>query len=114
MTPTCVVLARRSSIACANLEELELVAAYQGGEFVRQLAVRFGINGNTVSAILKRHEVSTRWRKLSDEQLEQAEAPYASGLSEAAVAEPFGVCGCAICPCSSAVDPVSQPAGTQK
>jgi uncharacterized protein (DUF433 family) len=72
-------------------EQLELVQRYQAGEFVRDLASHFDISRNTVSAILKRHNIPTRWRKLDDDQIQQAIRLYESGQSEADVAIQFDV-----------------------
>ena len=41
-------------------EQEELVARYQGGDLMSELARRYGIHRRTVSAILKRHGVPTR------------------------------------------------------
>lgn len=51
----------------------ELVARYQTGDLMTELAKRYGIHRRTVSAILKRHSVPTRASGLSPEQIQRAE-----------------------------------------
>lgn len=45
-------------------EIIELVADYQAGTLVKELAKRYQIDRQTVSAILKRHEASQRSRQV--------------------------------------------------
>ncbi|MEY9211094.1 MarR family transcriptional regulator [Thermobifida halotolerans] len=47
----------------------ELIAAYQAGTNVYTLGERFGITRQTVSAILKRHGVRTRWNRRSAKRI---------------------------------------------
>jgi hypothetical protein len=54
----------------------ELVAAYRAGTNVYKLGEPFGITRQTVSALLKRHGVRTRWRRLTDEQVDDAARLY--------------------------------------
>ncbi|MDH6217096.1 hypothetical protein [Streptomyces pseudovenezuelae] len=54
----------------------ELVGAYRTGVSTYQLAERFGIKRQTVSAILKRNGVTPRWRRLREEDVDQAERLY--------------------------------------
>ncbi|WP_052318964.1 helix-turn-helix domain-containing protein [Streptomyces pluripotens] len=69
----------------------ELVTAYEVGATVYQLADRFGIERRTVSKILKRQGVATRWQRLSEADVDEAERLYAKGLSLARVAERLDV-----------------------
>jgi DNA-directed RNA polymerase specialized sigma24 family protein len=65
----------------------ELVAAYEAGSTLRQLAERFKIERRTVSKILKRQGVATRWRRLSEADIDKAEHLYAQGWSSARIAD---------------------------
>lgn len=69
----------------------ELVSRYQAGETVYELGRAFGINRNTVSAILKREGVPIGWRRMSDQDIAQAIAYYQAGESAATVAARFNV-----------------------
>ncbi|RFS84419.1 hypothetical protein D0T12_18440 [Actinomadura spongiicola] len=69
----------------------ELVQAYEAGATLHQLAARFGIHRATVSNILNRHRVKTRWRRLTEEDIDEAACLYEEGLSLARVAEQLGV-----------------------
>lgn len=64
----------------------DLVRRHQRGETVHQLGVAYGVNRRTVSIILKREGVETRWKALSDEQVDEAIELYGSGMSLADVA----------------------------
>jgi transposase-like protein len=59
----------------------QVVAGYQAGATVYELAKKFGIHRHTVSDILERHGVARRYRKLSAEQLALACALYENGSS---------------------------------
>ncbi len=69
----------------------DLVAAYDEGFTVRQLADRFGMSRETVSKILKRRGVTTRYRSLTADQTETALELYQSGLSLAKVGEEMAI-----------------------
>ena len=77
-------------------EVKDLAEAYQAGATIAQLAKRFGINPTTVSNILKRENVATRGRKLSDADIDTAERLYAEGLSLERVANRLNVTAGAI------------------
>ena len=70
-----------------------LVAMYESGVSVNELASQVKIHRTTVMTHLRRRKVKTRrhMRKLSDEQVHQAAALYADGLSLTAVGAVFGV-----------------------
>jgi hypothetical protein len=53
-----------------------LIAAYQAGATVYDLAAQFGIARQTVSSILKRHGIPLRRQGLSPEQIDQAAQLY--------------------------------------
>jgi transposase-like protein len=70
-----------------------LIAAYEAGATITQLAAEFGVHRTTVAGHLDRHGVprhseQTTW---DDEILTQAAELYAAGLSLADVADRFGV-----------------------
>jgi hypothetical protein len=69
----------------------ELIAGYQAGATVYELATRFGIERRTVSAILHRHGVPVRRRGLSPEQVDTAIHLYNLGWSLARVGAHLGV-----------------------
>ncbi|MDX6353198.1 MAG: hypothetical protein QOF98_101, partial [Streptomyces sp.] len=59
----------------------ELIKAYTAGATVYQLGGRFGIERRTVSNILKRNGVQTRWIRLTEKDVNEAERLYGQGLS---------------------------------
>ncbi|WP_284742782.1 helix-turn-helix domain containing protein [Amycolatopsis sp. RTGN1] len=63
----------------------QLIASYQAGSTVYQLADEFGIERRTVSAILHRHDVPMRRRGLTDDQIDDAEHLYQQGWSLARI-----------------------------
>jgi hypothetical protein len=69
----------------------ELVARYQAGDLMNELAVRYGIHRRTVSAILKRHGVPTRATGLSAEQVQRAVLLYTQGQSLVKIGKVLGV-----------------------
>ncbi|MEU3198819.1 helix-turn-helix domain-containing protein [Streptomyces sp. NPDC006996] len=71
----------------------QLIAAYKAGASVYELGRRFGISRQTVGDILKRHNVKTRFRKFTDEQVDVAVQLYEQGLSLARVGERLNVTG---------------------
>ena len=71
----------------------DLIAAYDAGATISQLAAEFGIHRTTVAARLDRHQVP-RHRERSawdDDTLNEAAELYATGLSLADVAHQFGI-----------------------
>lgn len=72
-------------------EQEDLVARYQAGDLMTELAERYGIHRRTVSAILKRHGVPTRTSGLSPEQIQHAVLLYAQGQSLAKIGKALGV-----------------------
>jgi DNA-directed RNA polymerase specialized sigma24 family protein len=69
----------------------QLIADYQSGATVYELADRFGIERRTVSNILHRHGVPMRRRGLSPDQADHAIHLYNLGWSLARVGEHLGV-----------------------
>jgi len=53
-------------------EVTRLIAAYQAGFKINQLAADFGLNRNTVSSILRRGGIEARRRGLSPDDIAQA------------------------------------------
>jgi DNA-directed RNA polymerase specialized sigma24 family protein len=72
-------------------EQEELVARYQAGDLMTELAERYGIHRRTVSAILERHSVPTRASGLAPEQIQRAVLMYAQGQSLAKIGKLLGV-----------------------
>lgn len=65
----------------------QLVARYNDGATVYDLAIEFGISRNTVSRRLKAVGVQLRCGPLTQNEIDQAIALYATGLSVATVAK---------------------------
>lgn len=68
-----------------------MVARYEGGETVYELAASFGIHRNTVSQHLEQHEVPRRYHQMTDVDLERAAELHASGLNLTQVAAQMGI-----------------------
>lgn len=68
-----------------------LIASYQAGATVYEVAAQFGIARQTVSGILKRHGVPLRRQGLTPEQIDQAARLYQGGWSLARVGDRLGV-----------------------
>lgn len=68
-----------------------LIAAYEAGATVYDVAAQFGIARQTVSGILKRHDVRLRRQGLSPEQIDQAARLYQDGWSLKRVGNSLGV-----------------------
>lgn len=71
----------------------ELIAAYQAGATISQLAADLGVHRTTVAVHLDRHQVprhheQTAW---DDSTLDEAAELYAAGLSLIDVADRFGI-----------------------
>jgi DNA-directed RNA polymerase specialized sigma24 family protein len=64
-----------------------LVADYQAGATVYELAARFGINRKTVSRTLRREQVSIRMASLTIEQIDEAVELYGAGWSTTRIGE---------------------------
>lgn len=73
------------------MQRLELVAMYQVGATINELADRFNVNRTTVIRHLDRAGVETRYRLLTLEQVEEAARLYAEGWSLARLGERLGV-----------------------
>ena len=69
----------------------QLIAGYQAGSTVYELADEFGIERRTVSAILHRHDVPMRRRGLNDDQADDAESLYQQGWSLARIGDHMDV-----------------------
>jgi len=74
-------------------EVRDVVAAYQAGHTIRDLAVQFGIHKETVREHLERAGVPRRInaRKLTDQDVKTAAELYQQGLSLQGVGERLGV-----------------------
>lgn len=72
-------------------QEAKLCRAYEAGATRKQLADDFGIATKTVTAILKRRGVKSRWRKLTEADVDEAVRLYGQGLSLERVGERLGV-----------------------
>jgi DNA-directed RNA polymerase specialized sigma24 family protein len=68
-----------------------LVAGYEAGKTVKELAASFGIDRNTVSRRLRQAGVTVRPRGLTDDQAAEAVCLYEAGWSSGRLAEKFGV-----------------------
>ena len=68
-----------------------LVAMYQVGATIGELAARFGVHRTTVTAHLVRAGMDRRRRGLGPQQVEEAARLYGEGWSLARLGERFGV-----------------------
>ncbi len=68
----------------------ELVAEYQAGADMRELAVRWQVHRTTVAGHLRRAGVELRRQGLSEEQLGEAVTLYSEGWSLQRLAECYG------------------------
>ena len=71
----------------------DLIAAYQAGATISQLAADFSVHRTTIAAHLDRHQVrrhreQTAW---DDDTLNETAEAYAAGLSLADVAARYGI-----------------------
>ncbi len=69
----------------------QLIACYQAGSTVYELADMFGIERRTVSATLHRYDVPMRRQGLTDDQIEDAEQLYHQGWSLARIGDRMNV-----------------------
>lgn len=74
-----------------DIQAQQLIANYQAGSTVYQLADQFDIERRTVSAILHRHDVPMRRSGLTDNQAEDAERLYQQGWSLARIGDRMNV-----------------------
>lgn len=74
----------------------DLVARYEAGESMKELAERFGISRWTVADHLKRNGTSTRHQVMTDERITRCIELYAAGLSLVAVGDEVGVDGATV------------------
>ena len=72
-------------------QQSEVVRRYEEGAQMSYLAKHFGVHRSTVSAILKRHGVSTRQSGLSADQVRRAVMLYEQGKSLAVIGKLLGV-----------------------
>jgi len=80
------------SVRRLNPAQIEqLVADYQAGQTVYELAAQYGINRKSVSKQLHAQGVTMRMGGLSDTQIEQAVRLYAQGTSLAVIGQRLGV-----------------------
>jgi len=68
-----------------------LVAGYESGRTVRQLADQTGFRSDTVSAALERAGVARRYRQRRTVDLDRADELHAGGLSITDIAKVLGV-----------------------
>ena len=77
-------------------EVTELVASYEAGEIVKELALRHNLHRETVSNILTRHGVARRPKGIPPEMIGQLIADYQSGQSLATLGEKLSVDGATV------------------
>jgi hypothetical protein len=66
-------------------ELTELIASYEAGETVKELALHHNLHRQTVSNILTRHDIARRPTGIPTERIAEVIADYQSGLSLAAI-----------------------------
>jgi hypothetical protein len=69
----------------------ELVAGYQAGQTIRELAEQFGFHRETVSAALERAGIPRRYHARRDVDLDRADELRATGLSITDVAKVLNI-----------------------
>ena len=69
----------------------ELVVAYEAGRTLYELAERFQIHRTTISHLLERHGVPTRYRLVEGDRLKSAIHAYQQGQSLATIGGLLGV-----------------------
>ncbi len=72
-------------------EVAAIIAGYQAGVPVHQLATEHSCHRTTISGLLKRHGIAARRQPVSEKQLAQMVRLYESGLSLARVGERLGL-----------------------
>ena len=80
---------RRTARQLQSAEVDELVAAYQAGGRVRELAARFSISRDTVGKHLRRRGIDTKPPGLHPDDVPEAARLYRAGWPLARVAEKF-------------------------
>jgi DNA-directed RNA polymerase specialized sigma24 family protein len=80
---------RRTARQLRPAEVDELVAAYQAGDRVRELATRFGISRDTVGRHLRRRGIDTKPPGLHPDDVPEAARLYRAGWPLARIAEKF-------------------------
>ena len=71
----------------AETEEFELLAGYESGQTLYQLASQFGIHRDTVSQLLERHGVARRYHQTAYVDLDRATELQQGGLNLTEIAE---------------------------
>lgn len=70
----------------------QLIADYRHGVKISDLVLRYGISRQSITTLLRRHGIATRFRqKLSDADVDEAGRLYAAGWSLAKIGQHFGV-----------------------
>ncbi len=72
-------------------QQAEVVRRYEAGAQMNYLAQHFGVHRSTVSAVLKRHGVSSPRSGLSGDQVDEAVVLYRQGKSLAMIGSELGV-----------------------
>jgi hypothetical protein len=72
-------------------ETAQLIASYEAGERVKDLALRHGLHRDTVAKILTRHGVARRPIGVPAERIAEVIADYSSGLSLASIGATLSV-----------------------
>ena len=76
----------------SEAQVIEMVARYEEGATVYELATEFGCHRTTVSARLKKAEVSLRLQSPTTNVIDSMINLYSSGLSSIEIAERLGFC----------------------
>lgn len=91
--PTARPRSKQAQRRLAPDQVTELLAAYQGGSTVLELAASYGVHRTTVTGLLKRHGVPFRPPGLDPADLPEAIRLYEAGWSLARLGQHFGVTG---------------------
>lgn len=84
---------RQPNVRLSNIQREQLVAAYARGAFLKDLAIEFGIDVQTVKRQLKQAGVELRpWPALNDEQIDRLIQDYLeTEIPIAKLAQHYGV-----------------------
>ena len=74
----------------------EVIERYRTGAPLRDLAIEYGCNRNTLSARLKKRGLEPRWRQVTEQDIDEAVRLYESGMSLVRVGERIGISGSAV------------------
>jgi hypothetical protein len=82
---------RQQQVRLSDSQRSQLLDRYLAGEPAAALAQELGVHRTTVFSLLRRADVRTRYRILTDEDVAVARTMYDAGQSLASIGQHFGV-----------------------